>query len=127
MSATPSPASPSHGPAPLRLGIVGLGTVGIGVVKIIQNHAGLLAARAGRPLQITAICARDRTRNRDADISGYAWVDSATELAVRDDVDVLVELVGGTEGAAREAIELALDHGKDVVTANKAQIGRAHV
>lgn len=120
MSATPSPASPVPGPAPLRLGIVGLGTVGIGVVKIVQNHAGLLAARAGRPLQITAVCARDRTRNRDADISEYVWVDSPAELALRDDVDVLVELVGGTEGAAREAIELALDHGKDVVTANKA-------
>lgn len=107
-------------PTPLRLGIAGLGTVGIGVVKIIQNHSDLLATRAGRPVQVTAICARDRTRNRDADLSGYAWVDRAADLALREDVDVVVELIGGDEGPARELIELALDNGKDVVTANKA-------
>ena len=105
---------------PLRLGIAGLGTVGIGVVKIIQAHADLLAARAGRPVQITAICARDRQRNRDADLSGYDWVDCATDLATREDVDVVVELIGGDEGIAKDTIELALDNGKDVVTANKA-------
>ncbi|MBV0893180.1 homoserine dehydrogenase [Paracoccus sp. Z118] len=106
--------------APLRLGIAGLGTVGIGVVKIIQNHAELLSARSGRPVQITAICARDRQKNRDADLSDYAWEDCARDLARRDDVDVFVELIGGDEGIAREAIEIALDSGKDVVTANKA-------
>ncbi len=105
---------------PLRLGIAGLGTVGIGVVKIIQAHADLLAARAGRPVQITAICARDRQRNRDADLSGYDWVDCATDLATREDVDVVVELIGGDEGIAKDTIQLALDNGKDVVTANKA-------
>lgn len=107
-------------PAPLRLGIAGLGTVGIGVVKIIQKHPDLIALRAGRPVEITAICARDRTRNRDADLSGYAWVDRAADLALRDDVDVVVELIGGENGPAREMIELALDNGKDVITANKA-------
>ena len=91
-------------PAPLRLGIAGLGTVGIGVVKIIQAHADLLAARAGRPVQITAICARDRQRNRDADLSGYDWVDCATDLATREDVDVVVELIGGDEGIAKVVV-----------------------
>ncbi len=112
--------SPTPSPAPLRLGIAGLGTVGTGVVKIVQNHPDLIALRSGRPVQITAICARDRTRNRDADLSGYAWVDRASDLALRDDVDVVVELIGGDEGPARELIELALENGKDVVTANKA-------
>ena len=60
-------------PAPLRLGLAGLGTVGIGVVKIVQSHAALLAARTGRPIEIVAVSARDRSRNRDADLSGYAW------------------------------------------------------
>ena len=69
---------------------------------------------------ITAISARDRQKNRDADLSAYAWVDQATELATSDDVDVVVELVGGENGIAKETIELALDNGKDVVTANKA-------
>ncbi len=106
--------------APLRLGIAGLGTVGIGVVKIIQFHADLIALRAGRPVQITAICARDRHKNRDADLSMYEWAEGARELAARDDIDVFVELIGGDEGVARDAIEIALATGKDVVTANKA-------
>lgn len=105
---------------PLRLGIAGLGTVGIGVVKIVQTHAGLLEKRTGRAVEIVAVSARDRTRNRDADLSHYAWVDSAVDLARREDVDVFVELIGGSEGVAREAIEAALASGKDVVTANKA-------
>ena len=106
--------------APLRLGIAGLGTVGIGVVKIIQKHADLLAARSGRPVAITAISARDRMKNRDADLSAYEWVEDPVELATRDDVDVYVELIGGDEGVARASVEAALRAGKDVVTANKA-------
>ena len=106
--------------SPLRLGIAGLGTVGIGVVKIVQAHADLLAARAGRPVVITAVSARDRSKNRDADLSAYAWETDPVALATREDVDVLVELIGGHEGAARSAIEAALSAGKDVVTANKA-------
>jgi homoserine dehydrogenase len=106
--------------APLRLGIAGLGTVGIGVVKIVQRHADLIAARTGRGIIITAVCARDRTRNRDADLSGFAWESDPVALAMRDDVDVFIEVMGGHEGAARLATEAALAAGKDVVTANKA-------
>lgn len=106
--------------APLRLGLAGLGTVGIGVVKIVQAEAALIAARAGRPVTITAVSARDRSRNRDADLSGYAWEADPVALARRGDVDVLVEVMGGHEGAARAATEAALAAGKDVVTANKA-------
>ena len=105
---------------PLRLGIAGLGTVGIGVVKIVQRHADLLAARTGRPVVITAVSARDRTKNRDADLSNYAWETDPVALALRDDVDVFVEVMGGHEGAAKDATEAALKAGKDVVTANKA-------
>ncbi|MDD8022067.1 MAG: homoserine dehydrogenase [Paracoccaceae bacterium] len=106
--------------SPLRLGIAGLGTVGIGVVKIVQRHADLIAARSGRPVVITAVSARDRTKNRDADLSNYAWEVDPVALAARDDVDVFVELMGGHEGAAKDATEAALAAGKDVVTANKA-------
>ena len=90
---------------PLRLGIAGLGTVGIGVVKIVQRHADLLAVRSGRPVVITAVSARDRTKNRDADLSGYAWETDPVTLAKRDDVDVFVEVMGGHEGAAKSATE----------------------
>jgi homoserine dehydrogenase len=105
---------------PLRLGIAGLGTVGVGVVKIIQRNADLLALRAGRPVTISAVCAQSRTRNRGVDISGYAWEDDPVALARRDDVDVIVELMGGENGPAKALTEAAIKAGKDVVTANKA-------
>ncbi|WP_022706692.1 homoserine dehydrogenase [Paracoccus zeaxanthinifaciens] len=106
--------------SPLRLGIAGLGTVGIGVVKIVQKHAELLSARSGRPVEITAVSARNRTRNRDADLSSYRWEDDPMAVATAEDVDVFIELIGGDAGIARDSIEAALRAGKDVVTANKA-------
>ncbi|WP_444668310.1 homoserine dehydrogenase [Cereibacter changlensis] len=106
--------------APLRLGLAGLGTVGIGVVRIVQRHAALIEARCGRPVVITAVSARDRTKNRDADLSAYAWETDPVALARRDDIDVFVEVMGGSEGPAKIATEAALAAGKDVVTANKA-------
>jgi len=107
-------------PDPLRLGIAGLGTVGRGVVRILQRHPGLIAARAGRPVVITAVSARDRSRDRGVDLSGYAWEGDPVALARRADVDVFVELMGGAEGPARAATEAAIGAGKDIVTANKA-------
>jgi len=107
-------------PAPLRLGLAGLGTVGIGVVKIVQKHADLIAARAGRPVTITAVSARDRSKNRDADLSGYAWETDPVALAKRPDIDVFVEVMGGHDGPAKDATVAAIAAGKDVVTANKA-------
>ncbi|MEC7667785.1 MAG: homoserine dehydrogenase, partial [Pseudomonadota bacterium] len=99
---------------PLRLGIAGLGTVGVGVVKIVRQKADLLSARVGREVQITAVSARSRDKDRGVSLSGYAWEDDAVALARRDDVDVFVELMGGSEGAAREATEAALAAGKHV-------------
>ncbi|WP_433988838.1 Homoserine dehydrogenase (plasmid) [Pseudoseohaeicola sp. NH-UV-7] len=106
----------------LRLGIAGLGTVGTGVVKIIRSKAALLAARTGTDIIITAVSARDKTKDRGVNLSGYAWEDDPVALARRDDVDVFVELMGGTDGAARNATEAAIAAGKDVVTANKAML-----
>lgn len=105
---------------PLRLGIAGLGTVGVGVVKIVQTHAALLERRAGRPIVISAVSARSKTKNRDVDLSDYAWEDDPVALAKRADVDVYVELMGGHEGPAKESLEAAIAAGKDVITANKA-------
>jgi homoserine dehydrogenase len=106
--------------APLRLGLAGLGTVGIGVVKIVQRHADLIAARAGRAVQITAVSARDRSKPRDADLSAFAWESDPVALARRDDVDVFIEVMGGADGPAKDATEAAIAAGKDVVSANKA-------
>ena len=105
---------------PLRLGIAGLGTVGTGVVKILQSHADLLATRCGRPLELVAVTARSKDKDRGIDLSAYDWAESADALAVRSDIDVYVELMGGSDGAARSSIMAALEAGKDVVTANKA-------
>ena len=107
---------------PLRLGIAGLGTVGVGVVKIVQQHAGLLARRSGRAVEITAVSARTRHKDRGVDVEGYAWEDDPVALATREDVDVFVELMGGSDGPAKAATEAAIAAGKDVVTANKAML-----
>jgi homoserine dehydrogenase len=108
--------------APIRLGIAGLGTVGTGVVKIVRQKANLLAERAGRPVVITAVCARSRDKDRGVNLKDYAWEDDPVALATRDDVDVFVELMGGSDGAAKAATEAAIAAGKDVVTANKAML-----
>lgn len=105
---------------PLRLGIAGLGTVGAGVVKIIRQKAALLEARGGRPITISAVCARNRVKDRGVPLDSYDWEDDPVTLAQREDVDVFVELVGGSDGPAKAATEAALRAGKDVVTANKA-------
>ncbi len=108
--------------APLRLGIAGLGTVGTGVVKIVRKHRETLAARTGQPIEITAVSARSKSRDRGIPLSDYAWEDDPVALATRDDVDVFVELIGGEDGPAKAAVEAALAAGKDVVTANKAML-----
>ena len=106
----------------LRLGIAGLGTVGAGVVRIVRDHADLLAARTGRRIGIAGVCARDRAKDRGVDLSGYGWEDDPVALARRGDVDLFVELMGGTDGPAKAATEAALTSGKPVVTANKAML-----
>ncbi|MCB1313491.1 MAG: homoserine dehydrogenase, partial [Sedimentitalea sp.] len=107
---------------PIRLGIAGLGTVGAGVVRIVRTQAALMRARTGREIAISAVCARDRGKDRGVNLAGYAWESDPVALATRADVDVFVELMGGAEGPAKAATEAALRAGKDVVTANKAML-----
>ena len=105
---------------PLRLGIAGLGTVGVGVIKIIQNKLSLLEARTGKQILISAVTAKSKTKDRGIDLSPYQWETDPASLANREDIDVFIELIGGHEGAAKEAVEIAIRKGKSVVTANKA-------
>lgn len=107
---------------PLRLGIAGLGTVGVGVIKIVEENASVLRARAGRPVTISAVSARDRSRDRGVDLSGYSWHDNAVDLAGDDTVDLVVELMGGSDGPAYALAKACLAAGKPFVTANKALI-----
>jgi homoserine dehydrogenase len=108
--------------APFRLGVAGLGTVGTGVVRLVAEHGAALAAKADRPVTVTAVSARSRGRDRGVDLSPFAWEDDPTRLAQREDVDCVVEVIGGSDGPAKALAERALDAGKHVVTANKALI-----
>jgi homoserine dehydrogenase len=107
---------------PLRIALAGLGTVGGGVIRLIETNGALIARRTGRPLEIAAVCARDRSKDRGVDVSRYAWEDDMSLLAERADVDVVVELVGGADGPALALARRALAAGKGLVTANKAMI-----
>ncbi len=105
---------------PLSVGVAGLGTVGAGVLRLLRDNAELVAARAGRPVAVTAVSARDRTRDRGVPTSGLRWYDDPVALAADPALDVVVELIGGAEGPARDLVQAALAAGKPVITANKA-------
>ena len=105
---------------PLSVALAGLGTVGVGVLDLLRRNADIVAARAGRPIAVTAVCARDRGRDRGVALSGLRWFDDPVALAADPATDVVVEAIGGSEGAARAAVAAALAAGKPVVTANKA-------
>lgn len=110
--------------APLRIGLAGLGTVGGGVGKQLEREQARLAALAGRTIIVTAACARDRTKDRGFDLSGVEWFDDPVAMAKSDQIDVLVEMIGGSDGPAKAAVEAALSAGKSVVTANKALLAQ---
>jgi len=107
---------------PLRVALAGLGTVGGGVIKLLAANRDLIARRASRPIEIVAVSARDRSRDRGVDLSGLAWSDDPVALASQDGVDVVVELIGGADGPALALAEASIAHGKAFVTANKAMI-----
>ena len=105
---------------PLSVGVAGLGTVGAGVLKVLRENADLIAARAGRPIVVTAVSARDRSRDRGVPVGGLRWYDDAVALAGDAGVDVVVEAIGGSEGQARALANATIAAGKPLVTANKA-------
>jgi homoserine dehydrogenase len=105
---------------PLKIAIAGLGTVGAGTLKLLQDQAEVLAERGGRRIVVAAVSARDRRRDRGVELSAVRWYEDATAMAADPEIDVVVELIGGADGVARQVVEAALDHGKHVVTANKA-------
>ena len=103
--------------AKLKLGIAGLGHVGCGLIDLVLRQDEL---RLPGKLEIAGVSARSRNRERAVDVSAYKWFDSPEALAADPEVDVFVELIGGSDGPAKLAVEAALQAGKPVVTANKA-------
>ncbi len=106
--------------APLRVGLAGLGTVGGGVLRLLRQNAALIAARAGRPIEVVAVSARDRSRKRAEEIAGLRWWADPLALAADPEIDVLAEMMGGAGDPARATVTTALRAGRPVVTANKA-------
>jgi homoserine dehydrogenase len=107
-------------PEPFRIGLAGLGTVGTALFRLIEQNGALLAERAGRPLEVVAVSARERARERGIDLGRCRWYDDPDRLVADSEVDVVVELIGGAEGAALTLARTSLAAGKSVVTANKA-------
>ncbi len=108
--------------APLSVGIAGLGTVGGGIIKMLHDNADLVTARAGRDVVVSAVSARNRSRDRGFAMDGLRWFDDAVAMASDPGIDVIVEVMGGSDGPARALVEAALTEGKPVVTANKALV-----
>ncbi len=108
---------------PLRLGVAGLGVVGTGLTQLLQRQGNALAVRGGRPLALAAYSARHSREGRP-ELGGARFIDNAVELATSGDIDAFVELIGGADGVAFEAVKAALKRGLPVVTANKAMLAR---
>jgi homoserine dehydrogenase len=108
----------------LRLGVAGLGTVGGGLLRLIETHAARFAETLGRPIVVAGVSARTRRKDRGLSLAEIPWLDDPVELAADPSIDVFVELIGGDNGPATAAVEAALAAGKSVVTANKALLAR---
>lgn len=119
-----SKSSNLNDPKVLRVGIAGLGTVGASLVGMLQKSGNELQRKHGRRIQVSAVSARSRSRDRGIDISNFEWHDEPVSLAQNPNVDLFVELIGGEEGPALDAVKAALSLGKPVVTANKALLAK---
>jgi homoserine dehydrogenase len=108
----------------LRIGLLGCGTVGGGVVTLLAREADDITARTGAKLELTRVAVRDLTRQRDLPLDPSVYTDDPWAVVEADDVDVVVEVMGGLDPAER-LIRRALELGKPVVTANKELV--AHV
>jgi homoserine dehydrogenase len=109
---------------PLKLGLAGLGTVGSATVRMLLRSQDELTARAGRPIEIKAYASKDPPKDNTIDLSKIRKVDSPAALAADPGIDVFVELMGGEGDPAKSAVEVALNAGHGVVTANKALIAK---
>lgn len=118
MSASQQP--PSRRPMrEIGVGLLGLGNVGAGVIKVLEDNAAAIEARLGTHLAIRAIAVRDLARARLVDVDPALLTTDVEQVITRDDVDIVCELIGGVTDA-REALLRAIEQGKHVVTANKA-------
>lgn len=104
---------------PLKVALLGCGVVGSQVIRLMHEQADDLTARVGAPLELAGVAVRRLGRKRDIDVDPALLTTDAEALVIRDDVDIVIEVIGGIE-PARSLIVSALSRGKSVVTANKA-------
>ena len=107
---------------PVRIGLLGCGTVGGGVLRLIRDNAEYLASRVGAPLEVKHVLVRDPEKDRVAECK-REWITTDPELVLGPDVDVVVEVMGG-DGPAKNYVQRAIEHGKGVVTANKLLLAK---
>lgn len=105
----------------VRVGILGCGHVGGALVRLIHDHADVIEARAGVPLEVARVAVHDLTKERDLPLPTRCYTDDAGAVVDDPDVDIVVEVIGGIEPARRLIVD-ALMGGKPVVTANKELI-----
>lgn len=105
-----------------RIAIAGLGTVGGGLVELLQQNADIIQKRVGKKIEIVAVSGGSKKKKREVSVSDYEWVDNPIDFTTRDDIDCVVEVIGGSNGITRQLIEDSLKNKKHVVTANKAII-----
>lgn len=105
---------------PFRIGLAGLGTVGTGLIDLLRKNSDLIAQKAGRPIDIVCVSAKNRAKTRPVDLTPYEWTDDPLTMVRDPRLDAVVELIGGSEGLARTLVQTALEQGKSIVTANKA-------
>ena len=108
---------------PVKVGLLGLGTVGGGTVNVLQRNAKEIARRAGRGIQVVHAAARDLNKPRICDTKGITLTATPIDVVNDPDVEIIIELIGG-DGLALELVMQAIENGKHVVTANKALIAK---
>ena len=108
---------------PVKVGVLGLGTVGSGTVNVLQRNADEISRRAGRGIEVSHATARDINKKRACDTSSITVVADPNEVVTNPDIDIVVELIGG-DTLAKDLVLKAIENGKHVVTANKALIAK---
>jgi len=108
----------------INIGIAGLGTVGSEVAKQLQSNSEFLHRKAGKQLNLVAVSANNKNKNRNFDLSNLKWFTNAALMAETNEIDLVVELIGGSDGIALDLCKNSLIKGKSVVTANKAMMSK---
>ena len=106
----------------INIAIAGLGTVGAETYRIIKEESDFLKARSSADFNVVAVSAKSKDKKRDVDLTGVEWIADCRDIADIDNIDVVIELVGGSEGVAKDLVEKAITNGKSVITANKALV-----